>query len=227
MGPHLAKLLAIGSQSRDEPPGLLTPRFRELGGAPAVALEELLTRRNGFIAFERALLVLPAGCESLDSLERWNSDDLWRHEYGGLADGLLFFAEDVFCVQFAIAPNGVFRFDPETGVRTWMAPDLDGWADIILSDFALQTGWPLAHDWQVRNGPIPPGCCLAPKIPFVLGGEYAVDALWACNRVERLRFGAALAVQLRNLPPGTRVELVVANEGGPVYGRQVRDDNDA
>src|SRR4051794_28427234 len=78
----------------------------------------VLRHRNGFYALDDALHVRALG-EHDDALEHsltvWNSDELWRAEYDGLADGLFFFAEDLFGGQFAISDRGIVSFDPESG----------------------------------------------------------------------------------------------------------------
>ena len=90
-----------------------------------------------------------------------------------MAEGLLFFAEDAFGGQFALRDEHVVTFDPETGEAQALASSIEDWADQLLADFEFLTGQPLAHDWQARNGALPPGERLVPKVPFVLGGEYA------------------------------------------------------
>ena len=101
------------------------------------------------------------------------------------------------------------RFLAETGDREFFADSIEDWADLILSDYSMQTGWKLAHQWQAANGPLPPGKRLMPKIPFILGGEYSLDNLYPGNPLEGLSFKAGIAMQTRNLPEGTKVRLRV------------------
>jgi hypothetical protein len=101
--------LCAGSPNR----ALLLEKF---GSVTGDALGSLLALKNGFYAFEGALHVLgepggPAG----RGLVEWNSQRLWRGAYEGMADGAVFFAEDVFGVQFALRDEAVQTFDPETG----------------------------------------------------------------------------------------------------------------
>ncbi len=77
------------------------------------------------------------------TLQRWNENEVWRTSYDGLADGFLFFAEDAFGGQFAFdSTNRVVSFDPETGAVDQLASDLESWADRIMSDYPLLTGFP-------------------------------------------------------------------------------------
>jgi len=103
-------------------------------------LKGLLSKKNGFYTFESSLHVFPSGGTTHVTLERWNSADLWRADYGDLANGLFFFAEDAFGGQFAISDDGIYSFDPETGKRDRIAPDVEGWVDCILVDFNYLTG---------------------------------------------------------------------------------------
>jgi hypothetical protein len=177
-----------------------------LGGSSE--LGAMLTGRNGFYAFESALHVSPsttAGAEH--GGDAWNAPGLWRDAYGTISEQQWFFAEDVFGGQFAVGPAGVSVFDPETGSSKPMASSLEAWARAILDDYAMLTGFPLAHEWQATNGPLRAGRRLLPTIPFVMGGGYTVDNLRDVESVEAMRHRAAIAVQIRDLPDGSKVRL--------------------
>lgn len=178
--------------------------------APAEGLAELLHRRDGFYAFESALHVLPAHSvgEHL-GLDAWNSPELWRSSYDDLTDAWCFFAEDIFGGQFAIGSDGISTFDPETGDFERLASDVEGWAAAVFSDYEVLTGYPLAHEWQGRNGALPAGQRLLPKVPFVLGGEFSVDNLYAADAVVGLRYRGELSKQLQQHPDGTPITFRV------------------
>jgi len=142
-------------------------------------------------------------------LGRWNEDHLWRSGYQDMADGYLFFAEDVFGGQFAIKDGTVFSFDPETGEVDVMAQTMESWAAVLLDDYEVNTGYPLAHEWQVHNGALPDGIRLIPKRPFVLGGDFLVENLYPLGSVQGMRLRAELAHQLRDLPDGATVNFTV------------------
>jgi hypothetical protein len=146
------------------------------------------------------------------SLEEWNADTLWRNGYQDLAEGLLFFAEDVFQNQFCLAAAGVLRFDAETGATSLMADSIENWAKKILGDHRREVAWPVANKWQAANGPLPAGKRLMPQIPFFLGGEYSIENLWAGDPVEGMRFKADLALQTRKLPERSAVKLVIGKK---------------
>jgi hypothetical protein len=210
-----------------------------MAGSLADELVELLQERNGFYAFEHALHVLPSNCVNSKvelgtevdqvqtgrlllsqddqgrpvgrpmDLERWNMEMLWRSEFGTATEELLFFAEDVFGEQFALSRGKVWRFNPESGERNEFAPDLDEWAKKILADYSYETGYELAHNWQQQHGQLIEGQRLIPKIPFIIGGNYEADNLFALDAVKGMRYRADICKQIRDLPDGAPIQLKV------------------
>lgn len=172
-------------------------------------LDALLGRKNGFYAFESALHVFPTGPSAVTSLEEWNAASLWRHEYGDLASGLTFFAEDAFGVQFALDGDAVWTFDPETGARERFEPTVESWAAALLADYESTTGHALAHAWQVANGPLPLDHRLVPRQLFVLGGAYEVENLANLPAAQGMGFRGSIARQIADLPDGAQIRLVV------------------
>jgi len=175
-------------------------------------LRSLLAKVNGLYAFESSLHVFPSlGVGVRLSLEWWNTPDLWRDSYGPMAEGLLFFAEDALGGQFAIEDGaGVCTLDPETGQREFMAASMGEWLSLLLSDFEPVTAYRLAAEWQRRHGSIPPGRRLVPRTPFVLGGAFEPENLACIDQVEGMRLRGALALQIRDLPDGTRVRYSIS-----------------
>ncbi len=174
-------------------------------------LARLLSSRNGFYAFESALLVRSSGnAPPPRDIAAWNARDAWLVQYDDLDLGpMLFFAEDVFGNQFAIASGRVVFFDPETGKSEEVAPTLEDWARIILDDYAYYTGYPVAHDWQMQNGPLRPGMRLMPRIPFVCGGEFRVSNFGPIEEREGMAFRASLARQMKDLPDGATINFKI------------------
>jgi len=164
LGPRTMRLLTVASDALGQ------QSHRPAGSSRLAAeLSELLEARNGFYAFESALHVFPVEPASTETLETWNAADGWRAAYGGMAKGLLFFAEDVFGGQFALRGDDVCTFDPETGDLARMATSLEDWAGQVLDRYSVLTGHPLAHDWQIAHSPLEPGKRLVPTVPFVIG----------------------------------------------------------
>jgi hypothetical protein len=206
LGSSARKLLRIASEPFVDGPPRVVPR-----GRVEAELAELLGERNGWYAFESALHVFGSGPGGRDhtTVERWNDPATWVSHYDGMADGYLFFAEDVFGSQFAIRDDTVVTFDPETGEPDRLASGIEDWADQILSEYDVLTGYPVAHEWQQRHGPLPLGRRLVPKTPFVLGGAFTVDNVYALDSVEGMRLRGDIACQLRDVPDGSTVEIHV------------------
>lgn len=174
-------------------------------------LADVLNRRNGFYAYESALLVRPLQNQGSPlGLLEWNDTGLWKAQYADGLSEVLFFAEDVFGGQFCLRGDRVCSFDPETGLFDEMSESLGAWANDLITDYEFRTGYPLAHAWQVRYGPLRPGVRLLPKTPFICGGEYEVENLCSLDDVKGMQFRASIANQIRDLPDGSQIVLEVA-----------------
>ncbi len=176
-------------------------------------LNSLLSRRNGFYAFNGALLVRRTGTtkQGVLSLQEWNDTNLWTGTYKGMCDGLYFFAEDIFGHQFALAGDSILGFDPETGDTHKLAGSLEEWATVLLSDIDYLTGRPTALQWLNAHGEIGHGFRLVPKVPFVLGGEFETRNLYPGRDFEAMRVRGAIALQIRDLPNGAQIELDIVD----------------
>jgi len=178
-----------------------------LAGKHADDLIALLRRHNGFYAFANALHVFPAGTTLFGyGLTEWNSLGLWRYTYGDMADGCLFFAENLFGDQYVIREDQFFWFDHETGSLEPVSDTLTGWAKAILDDLDA-VGYSVALKLQGEYGDIPAGMRLFPKIPFVTGGIACLDNLFLGRSVNGMNFGGELATQIRNLPDGAKIKI--------------------
>ena len=141
----------------------------------------------------------------------WNNESLWRYEYQDLASNLVCFAEDLFGNQFALESGQIVLFDAETGDKEVLAEDIKGWAELILKDYNYRTGYSLGHEWQTKHGALEVGKRLVPKIPFVLGGEYLVENLYALKDEKSMRLRGDLAIQIRDLPDGAQVKYTIVD----------------
>lgn len=204
----LARLISLGgvSLNDDMPPEI----SGEMGLSDELRDEllSILIEKNGFYAFESALHFFPARTSKNSiGVDDWNRTGGWRDCYGSLAEGCIFFAEDIFGGQFCISGNAVWRFDPETGDKFYMGNSLEGWAREILGDFEFLTGYPIAHSWQQVNGPLSNGLRLVPRTPFVLNGDISVENLISMDAERSMRIRGALANEIINLPDGARIEF--------------------
>ena len=204
----LEKIVSIGGPAlAGQPPVINLPDF-DAFGMRAQELLHLLELKNGFYAFESALQIFPAAhFEGQMTLSRWNSHGVWKYEYEGIADGKLFFAQEGFGNQFCIFENQIWFFDAESGDLELSANTLEQWAAKILTDYEMQTGYPLVHQWQLRNGQLHQDHRLMPKMPFVLGGKYELENLYSLKAISAMRTRGNLAKQIKNLPDGTKIKI--------------------
>lgn len=212
MKDSIRKISSIGGDPLGRERGLVRADAACLDVLERSQLLRLLDLKNGFYAFENALHVFPSVSTDREcGLADWNSTAGWRASYQGLADGCFFFAEDVFGGQFCLFDGTVMSFDPETGEKRHLAANVEEWASRVLDEYDVLTGHSLAHEWQLKNGPIPSGKRLIPKVPFVLGGDFVVDNLFLLDSARAMRSRANLAVQIRDLPDGSQVTFRVVD----------------
>ncbi|MGB7748669.1 MAG: SMI1/KNR4 family protein [Verrucomicrobiia bacterium] len=208
MTKNITRLLSAASDPLSAAPVGELSQPTTLSGSRGQELLNLLAHRNGFYAFEAALLVRPLDYDASPlGIFQWNNEALWMSEYKTNLGGVVFFAEDIFGMQFCIKNDAVNSFDPETGEFKVIAPSLEDWSRWIWEDTKTRTGWPVAHFWQLKQGVLKPGMRLLPKVPFVLGGQFAIENLYELNDVEGMRFRASIANQLRDCPDGSKVVL--------------------
>jgi len=213
LGPSTAKLLELGSEPLIPSSDSVDLSALEGLGGSYHELATALRAKNGFYAFESALHVFPwEGSGTISGIQEWNSDSGWRSEYGRLARGCLFFAEDAFGGQFCLKDGSAWQFDPETGDLSLLGKSLEEWAQAVLSDFEFLTGHPVASQWQVANGALPAGKRLAPRIPFVLGGDFSMSNLILMDSERGMRIRGGLATQINSLPDGAQIRFVIDDE---------------
>jgi hypothetical protein len=210
--PAIDQLVVVASARIAGPVSPAAAGFLKPWARPGTELLDLLQKRNGFYAFLSALYVFPFGkVEGVMDLESWNAPSLWRQEYGDLAEGRLFFAEDVFGGQFCIKDGSVWAFDPETGHLESLGGSVEEWARHLLLEHDVLCGTQLARYWQERHGGLPPGKRLVPKMPFAAGGTFDLGNLYLGDAVEAMRFRGQLATKIRDLPDGAKVSFKVTD----------------
>jgi hypothetical protein len=189
---------------------LVVGEVHEALGEAYASLDNLLTVRNGFYVFHRALHVFPlfSNADELGVVE-WNLPTLWRNAYPDMVPSGVFFAEDIFGGQFWTNGCNICMMDEESGVLSIYAQTLEGWARNVIANDGESVGAILACEWTEKNSPLEAGFRLAPKIPFILEGSSGIENLYAANSVAVMKFRADLASQLKNIPDGTSVEMKV------------------
>ena len=145
----------------------------------------------------------------LPSVSAWNDPDLWRAAFDGLADGTPFFAENFLGEQYRIVEGEVTRWDPDTCDHELCGADLDGWLARVRADPAGAAPLWMHEEWEATHGALSTQNHLAPRVPYVLGGEYSLDNVRDLDSVTDLRLRATLATRIRDLPDGASIEFDV------------------
>ena len=211
----LSTLLAISSPPLAEPTS--DDAILRRRGALGAELADLLATRNGFFTFESALhvfpLALPPGGDGTIDLLRLNdpagSPTGWKGDHLPPCADILFFAANIFGDLYGIQGDQVIRFDPETGDVVPLSSSINGWAAWVLANYEDEIGWHTARAWQEANGALSEGLRLMPIRFFCLGGTNALDNLRPIPLLEGIALRADVARQIRDLPDGTRVRIVV------------------
>jgi hypothetical protein len=86
---------------------------------------------------------------------------------------------------------------------------LHEWAQKVVADVELITGYPVGRKWQSAHGALATGHRLVPKKPFVLGGDYQIKNLYSCEAVAGMRARGNLARQIADVPDGTPIKYQV------------------
>ncbi|MBB35248.1 MAG: hypothetical protein CME88_07180 [Hirschia sp.] len=198
----IAELLDISSPALG--PDTQAARLKDSG------LQSLLQQRNGFFALQNALWVFSDN--SLLELPGHDEPAIadWLTHYPKTRGCTHCFAVDAIGYPFVTSEHGILRMDLETGVFTRIAPDIEGWARLMLAKFQQLSAWAVCKQWQDIHGPLPDGHRLLPRMPFVGGGTETADNLLATPLIELIRFYSDLATQIRNMPEGGTIEIRLA-----------------
>jgi Protein of unknown function DUF2625 len=176
---------------------------------PLAELADMLTRMNGFFLFNAGVQVFRAGEPGVGpELQSWNQAATWKESYGGLAEGLFCFGQDLFGTQFAVRDGAqVVVFDPETADVEALGASLQDWASWLLEDPDVRGAAGFARSFQDAEGPLQPDQRLVPLQPFVGGGDYDFGNLSVKDAVAAMRIRGPIAQQLRDLPEGSAIRL--------------------
>lgn len=170
-------------------------------------LDQVYSKVRSLVAFEGALVVYPVDNVFCISCQTVNNDG-WKYAYSENVHKTFFFAKDVFGNHYGVMSGNFYKLDQESGKLLLHSTSIDAWAGKILSDYDYETGWSLAHDWQVYNNTrIAVGECLIPIMPFSLGGEFEANNLMKVNVLDALKKYASLRSQVEKVSPGSTVSI--------------------
>lgn len=166
----------------------------------------LATNNCGFF-FDQSLQIY-----SYSSINEFNDIDnvniLFQGEYKHIFEGLITFGQDLFGNQFCfnVENDEVIFFNSETGEREILAPCFENWIDIISNQSEYYTGINTLKMWLINNQ-LSYDQRLYPIIPFIMGGEFTINNLFAIKFPEFIISYCNIARQVYDLPDGTPVKL--------------------
>ena len=165
-------------------------------------LFQILSKKNGFYCFETALHFYSA--DQLIAIDSIIKNILGNDSFSDMS----FFAQDIFCNQFTIKDEKIYLLDIESLELEYIADNFEDWEKEVLNDYNYFTGYSLCHEWQKIYSKIYPKR-LNSKKPFILGGEYNIDNLFADEVQKIIESKLELAKKLIDTKDGDSVEIKV------------------
>lgn len=184
---YLNKLMDISS----EPISKLTSN-----NLPA-ELQKLYQIKNGFVAFESSLRIY-----DINHIQSINNAIISK-----LNGRILFFGDSALGDGFCIKDNNFYKYDFELGEFDFMGENIEDFSKKLLLEYDYYTGYKLVKNWMSINGLLPLEKILMPKIPFSLGGEYALDNLIDYPRIKGIQKKIELYKKLKGIDDGEKVVL--------------------
>lgn len=132
-------------------------------------------------------------------------NEIFKREFGIIAEGKLVFGQDIFANQFAFTSKGIFSVNVETGDSEFLARDFKDWLELLSEDTEYLTGINFLRGWEAAHPHLQVDQRLCAKKPFVIGGEYSVENLYAQSFPKYMASNANIARQIYGKPDGTKV----------------------
>jgi hypothetical protein len=173
-----------------------------------VDLADLLRRANGFVLRDGALHVRGACCEpAWHSLRAaWRGEAAFHRLYPEVRIDDVPFAQDCLGDQFLLRSGTVVRLAAEIGDVTPTGLDLAAFLDRASRDGEAYLPRP-------REPRLRPGELVLAYPPFVTIESSRGVSLKAITALDVIAFHADLARQLRGVPDGAKIRLVMGDDG--------------
>jgi hypothetical protein len=177
------------------------------------ALASLLQQSNGFVQFHgglhvRGACLAPAWHSLRDA---WLGDDAFQRLYPDVSPNDIPFAEDCMGDQFLLREGMVWRLYGETGELEPLDVTVKEFLDNVQEDPGEHLGLHPLLQFQRDGGNLQPGQLLSAYPPFCSEQSEDGVSLRAIPNLERRRFLADLARQIRDMPDGTNVKFDIRN----------------
>jgi hypothetical protein len=180
-----------------------------LGDVPR-SLAGMLRQINGFVQFHGGLHVRGA-CSAPDwhSLRAaWRGPDALHRAYNSMESSDVPFAEDCVGDQYFLRDEKVWKLSAETDEAEALNETLGAFLNRVQHDPIEQLEMqPLQQFIEHEQHGLAPGELLAAHPPFCAKQSEAGVSLSAIPALERRRFLAELAAQIRELPEGAPINF--------------------
>ena len=166
----------------------------------------ILSQNCGFFYRQSLHLYGHSSVNQFNDIHHINS--LLQNEFGEIITGLFSFGQDLFGNQFCfdIEKGGIVFFCSETGEREIISSGFSDWINLLHEKLEYFTGMNTLQSW-ILNNEFYFNQRLYPAIPFIMGGEYKINNLFASALPDYLKAYANITRQVDNLPDGTPVKL--------------------
>ncbi|MES3035265.1 MAG: SMI1/KNR4 family protein [Gemmatimonadota bacterium] len=174
-------------------------------------LVSLLRQTNGYVAFHGGLHLRGAchapAWHALRSA--WDGPDALHALYGTVQRDDCPFAEDALGDQYLIRDGAILRLDAETGTVSEFAKDLDTFQAAVRADPSEYLTLAPLEQFRVDGGVLGLGQLLSVYPPFCSTESANGVSYRAIDALERRRWLASFAQQIRALPDGSTLAVVV------------------
>lgn len=171
----------------------------------------LLERANGYVAYHGGLHVrgacLHPRWHSLRAA--WHGEDALHRLYPAVQQTDVPFAEDALGDQFLLRDEVVLRLLAETGEIEPLGVDLYHFDRAVRSDPIGYLSLTPLDNFRAEGGSLAPGQLLSVHPPFALQADGVEPSYRAIDILERRRWLASLAEQLRGVPDGAQIRISV------------------
>lgn len=172
-------------------------------------LQTVLRDQNGCVAYRGGLhlrgAVTAPDWHSLRAA--WQGRESFAALHPEVEEDDIPFAEEACGDQFLLRDGRVLRLYAETGEIVDLHSDLPGFLEAIIHNAQAVLGLDPVLAFHDKGETLNPGQLLSVLPPFCMEEAQQGVSLRAVDALERRRFLAGLATQLRGLPDGAQVEL--------------------
>jgi len=171
-----------------------------------IDFKHFFSQCNGRLFFNRALLIDGFGKIQYD-LSFVEMNLLLNEKYGTMIPNFYAFGCDAFGHQFIFSEGKVCFLNIEDATCRVVADNFRGWIQAIKEKSDYYTGESLLINWENKFGNLKTWQRLSAKMPFIAGGSYDVENLYAMNIIQLIEYNSDIAKQVFGLPDGTRIQF--------------------